>query len=95
MQSRDFGRHVTAHPKAAAMAVENKGAHGLPRQPTRYTAELQSVHNDLIGNCLPEAHRTPCTCYLLPWPVIYYKCVVQIVETIGLIEFWKSKKNDK
>jgi len=41
-------------------------------------------------------NRMPHTCYLLQWPIVYYKCLAQIVETI--IEFWNKKqkwlKND-
>jgi len=59
--------------KLAAMA-ENKGAHWRPPpSPCHACCSAVSMHNDAIVHT--RSGRTSHTCYLLPWPIVYYKCI--------------------
>jgi len=79
--------HLTASLNITTMA-ENKGAHW---QPCLHITVHFLIHAQWPNCSCTHGNRTPHTCYLLPLPIMYYKCVwiVQIAETI--IEFWELK----
>jgi len=80
---------VTAHTTAAvniATIAENKqritDGRAHPHAALQFPCTMTWLFMYLVK-------RDPHTCCLLLWPVVYYKCIAQIVEMV--IDFLKSK----